>query len=48
MGGVVSGVGDLIGGVGGAIGGIANQIPVIGPYVGPVATGALLGPAAGF
>ena len=48
MGGAVSGVGDLIGGVGGAIGGIANQIPVIGPYVGPVATGALLGPAAGF
>jgi hypothetical protein len=52
MGGVVSGVGDFvgdaIGGVGGVIGGVANQIPVIGPYVGPIATGALLGPAAGF
>jgi len=52
MGGAVKSIGnlagDVIGGVGGVIGGVANQIPVIGPYVGPVATGALLGPAAGF
>lgn len=41
-------VGDVVGGVGGVVSGVANQIPVIGPYVGPVATGALLGPAAGF
>lgn len=48
MGGAVNAVGDLVGGVGGAVGGLANQIPGIGPYIGPIATGALVNPAAGF
>jgi hypothetical protein len=48
MGGAVDAVSDVIGGVGGAVGGIANQIPGIGPYIGPIATGALVNPAAGF
>jgi hypothetical protein len=47
MGNPVEMVSDAIGGVGGAIGGITNNIPVIGPYVGPLVTGALVNPAAG-
>jgi len=47
MGNPVEMVSDAIGGVGGAIGGLTNSIPGIGPYLGPVLTGALVNPAAG-